>query len=166
MDILNDGNCPTPPCSSRCAHSGSVSGACPLDRSATIPSLRRSDWGDYLSEFKWSHAVDLTTRLEMNERALSHQFVTRFVRNLARFTQGCVPYFYVVEQNVAGFPHVHALIAGTTALRIRDVQRRWKFGYSRVRLYSPGRGAPYYISKTLLEQPDAWDLSGRMPPRL
>jgi hypothetical protein len=132
---------------------------------AALATLRRADWGEYLSEYEWDHAVHLTTRKPMSERRLVREFLNGFIRRLARSAQRCIPYFYAVELQVGGFPHIHALVAGTASLSPREVAARWSQGFTRIVRYTPARGAAFYVSKRVLDVCEEYDVSTRKPPR-
>ncbi len=131
---------------------------------SSVQQLRRSDLGLFLNQFAWAHAVHLTTGKPTSPRAIVRSFADSFIRCLARATRQPVPYFYAIEQQIGGFPHLHGLIGGTDSLSAKEVQARWKIGLSRVHRYSSSRGAAYYVSKSVLDAPDDYDISKRMPP--
>jgi hypothetical protein len=110
---------------------------------APLAELRGDDWGKYLSEYAWDHAVHPTTRKPMSERAIVGEFLNGFIRRLARSAQRCIPYFYAVELDVGRFPHLHALLAGTASLSTREVAAQWDQGYTRIVRYSHTRGAAF-----------------------
>lgn len=76
-----------------------------------------------------------------------------------------MPYFYAIESHLSGYPHLHALLAGTASLTVRQLEQRWESGHSRIVVYDPMRGAAFYVSKSLLDVCGEYDVSKRMPPR-
>ena len=140
------------------------------EREAEGGTLRRA-WADHLTRYEWSHFVTLTTRLAMTPEQLRREFVSSFVRRLARMAQGPVPWFYVVERS-AGMPHLHALLAGADDLSLEDVRRAWKHGFTDAERYDSKRGAAYYLTKEMARpgstdaspRADDYDVSRRLPP--
>ena len=134
-----------------------------------IPSEDRSapsrDWGAYLSQFEWDHVLHLTSETPTTPRRLVRLFLDRFVRRAAFRARRPVPYFYAVESNVSGHPHLHALVAGSAHLTVRQLAQRWEAGFSRILVYDATKGAAFYVSKSLLDGCDDYDVSRRIPPR-
>ena len=91
-------------------------------------------WEEFLGWFEWHHAITLTTRWAYSRYALSKEMQHGFARRLAKMTQGKVGWFYSMEDRVGGYPHLHALLGGTSHLTTTQVQRAWKSGMSRVRV--------------------------------
>lgn len=139
------------------------------ERAGDGGALRRA-WADHLTRYQWSHFVTLTTRLTMTPDQLRREFVSGYVRRLARVAQGPVPWFYVVERG-AGMPHLHALLGGTEDLSLEEVRRAWRLGFTDAERYDAGRGAAYYLTKELVDQglpgealrADDYDVSRRLP---
>lgn len=88
-------------------------------------------------------------------------FEQRFVRRLARRAQRGIGYFYAVEtaSRTAGFPHLHALLVGTSGVRSEDIRSYWPSGISKVEKYDSRHGAAYYVSKDALKNADHWNVS-------
>ena len=131
----------------------------------------RQAWADHLTRYEWSHFVTLTSRLSMTPDHLRREFVSGYVRRLARMAQGPVPWFYVVERS-AGMPHLHALLARTDDLSLEEIRRAWKLGFTDAERYDARRGAAYYLTKEMVDAEtgaspgaDDYDLSRRLPPR-
>jgi hypothetical protein len=64
-------------------------------------------------------------------------------------TQQAVYWFAIVERGTADQPHVHALLAGTAALRLDQLRRWWRLGNTSAERYEPAEAAGYYIVKEL-----------------
>lgn len=131
----------------------------------------RRDWAEHLAGFEWAHFATLTTRLPATPLQLRDEFERGYVRRLARMAQGPVPWFHVIERGAAGIAHVHVLLAGTEALRLDQLRWAWKLGMTDVERYDAGRGAAYYLTKSIPSvaevdpEPAEYDVSRRMPPR-
>lgn len=131
----------------------------------------RQAWAYYLTRYEWSHFVTLTTRLATTPEQLRREFVSGYVRRLARIAQGPVPWFYVVERS-AGMPHLHALLAGAGDLPLEEVRRAWKHGFTDAERYDSRRGAAFYLTKEMTgrgsidasPRADDYDVSRRLPP--
>lgn len=115
--------------------------------------------------------MTLTTRLAMTPDQLRREFVSGYVRRLARMAQGPVPWFYIVERG-AGMPHLHALLGGAEDLSLEEVRRAWRLGFTDAERYDHRRGAAFYLTKELAApgssdaapRADDYDLSRRLPP--
>jgi hypothetical protein len=120
-------------------------------------------WGQHLSSFRWTHVATLTHSRLMPPPRLTWLFA-RFVRHLEQIAQGPVPWFCAVEAGSQS-AHLHALLAGTSHLGVRQIAARWTHGYTRVAQYDASRGAAYYVAKAIASAPDSYDVSRRSPPR-
>jgi hypothetical protein len=101
---------------------------------------------DYLSALEWSHFATFTTRVAKTPDEILRQ-TRRYIRNLERAAQGPVHWFGAVEETNSGQPHLHALIGGCKMLGNAEVQRPWKVGLSRIRVFDPDRGGIAYTLK-------------------
>jgi hypothetical protein len=124
--------------------------------------LRRA-WGDDLAGYEWHHFVSLTTRAPVPVPRLLREFEQRWVRKLARAAQRPLAWFLAIEGTAAGWPHLHALIYGTRGLAVRQLERAWPLGNTRVYVYDPARGAAWYVVKHLARDPDGVEMSTRWP---
>ena len=61
----------------------------------------RQGWVDHLTQYAWSHSIDLTTRFSYSPEAIYREF-ERFLRRLARATQGPIRAFLALELTTAG----------------------------------------------------------------
>lgn len=123
-------------------------------------------WGDFLRQFAWTHYVTLTSKDLVTPERLVRKFLQTFVRGLASATQDAVPYFYAIEPHVrSDAPHLHALVGGTDAVTVRQLERWWDLGFTRIAPYDATRGGAYYVSKLVDRFPDHYGLSRRLPTR-
>src|SRR5436309_3441817 len=76
-----------------------------------------------------------------------------------------VYYFAAVETTAPNWFHLHALLAGTKNLGVRDLTEAWRSGFAQVRVYDPTRGAANYVTKTMGGTLPP-DYSFDLPPRL
>lgn len=108
----------------------------------------RRAYGTWLKQHVWSHWVTLTTgRLFAAERLL-HAFQDEYIRGLAKVTQHAVPYFFVIEGGALGDrPHLHALIAQTSALDCTRLESAWRHGRARVAIFDARQRAADYMVK-------------------
>jgi len=136
----------------------------PHDDYVSTSHLSRA-WGAHLSSFRWDHVVHFTTSKPTTVASLLRRFLNRFVRRAAFLSRQPVPYFYSLEQRCPGHPHLHGLIAGTATLSVRDLERRWEGGFSRITQYDPARGGAFYVSKSVPGTCLDYGLSKRLPPR-
>ena len=125
----------------------------------------RRGWGTYLRTFAWTHTLHLTSRFMTSTATMEREF-HRFRRIIARNAQGPVPFFYAVEEGVAGFPHIHGLIAGTGHLTTAQLEKRWRLGHTAVGVYDPRLVGCYYCTKDLDSEIDRYDFDFRHLPRL
>ena len=123
------------------------------------------DWARHLSQWAWSHTADLTTAEPCSKHKLLRRFHNEFIRGLAQTAQASVPFFCVIEHSVQGFPHLHVLLGETEGLTISQVQRRWRAGYSRVRIFNPRNRALFYAVKQCDELNWDYELSTKTPRR-
>jgi hypothetical protein len=126
----------------------------------------REAWGRFLRGFHWDHFATLTYRAPVAVGRAERDVWMGWIRRLERIAQRRVSYFYVVEPTVSGWPHVHALVAGTADLRIDQLEGTWRAGYRRIVRYDPARGASWYVSKDLLDRALTWDVSKRLVTRV
>lgn len=142
--------------------------ALPECQTSTKSPLRRMNraWAAHLSAFAWSHVVHLTTKKSVTPLRLIRMFQDRFIRRIAFRARQRVPYFYAVETQVTGHPHLHALIAGSSSLKTRELERLWNAGFTRIAEYDPSRAASFYVSKSLVSScGDDYGVSSRLPER-
>ena len=113
-------------------------------------------WGDWLGEYKWTHASTLTFRgprsLEAARRA-----VHRHLRDLARRVHRKVSWFWVMERTHQGHIHVHTLV--DAPLSATQVRRSWQQGRAKVERYDRSRGWRHYITKEIGDAAVDWDIS-------
>jgi hypothetical protein len=125
--------------------------------------LRRA-WAAHLGAYEWHHFATLTSRTPRSRTGLVREWAPVFVRRLERRAQRRIDWYVAAERGASGEWHLHALLYGTGALSTADVERAWKIGHTRVRVYDPNRGAAGYVAKAVLDS-DAWyDVSRRPPP--
>lgn len=60
--------------------------------------------------------------------------------------------------------HLHAVTSGTERLTIKRMQESWRLGFTRITTYDDD-DAIRYLTKTLNDSHDGWDLSRRLPPK-
>lgn len=124
----------------------------------------RAAWGNLLSKVAWSQYLTLTSDSPISADRLLQDFRQRYVRRAEQLVQRPVYWFAVVEGIQIGFPHLHALMAGTNALSITQLERLWKRGYTRILQYDPGKGAAHYIVKEFGPRNRDWDVYDIVPP--
>ena len=113
-------------------------------------------WGDWLGEYKWTHASTLTFRGPRG-LAAARRAVQRHFRDLARRVHRKVPWFWVMERTHQGHIHVHTLIE--VPLSSTKVRQSWQGGRAKVELYDSKRGWRHYITKEIGETAVDWDIS-------
>jgi hypothetical protein len=114
----------------------------------------------------WSHFATLTSAEPMSEQRLVRQFNNRFVRQAARLARGGVQFFYAIEHDRATgqFPHLHALLHGTSHLTTSELRAQWPFGLTHIAPYDRALAAAVYVTKGILVDPDGYDVSSTWPP--
>jgi hypothetical protein len=111
----------------------------------------RREWGVWLNRYAWHHVATLTFRFPPTVAGVSRE-VARWLRLLGRNAQRPVACFHGIERGASGFLHVHALTEGTSTLTIKQLQRDWRSGDTRIAIYNPTLGAAWYVTKGVLNQ--------------
>ena len=129
---------------------------------------RASRLGDFIALYRWDHWVTLTPRnCKITPPALWSEFEHGFIRRLERRGGGRVTWFAACERGAGGVHHVHAVLAGTSALSIDTVAAAWTRGRTKVEVYDPSRSGAQYAAKYADRDEDAWprwDMSAKFPP--
>jgi hypothetical protein len=122
----------------------------------------RRMWGEFLRASEWHHVATLTFRFPSTVAVVSRE-VARWLRLLGRNAQRPIACFHGIERGASGFPHVHALTEGTSALTIEQLQREWRSGDTRITIYNSTLGAAWYVTKGVLNQCeyDSYDITRR-----
>ena len=121
-------------------------------------------WRKFLGEFEWNHACTLTTRFPYSDAALMAELRHRFIRRLSKMTQHRTAWFAAAEWTHVGRAHLHVLLGGTAALSIKQIERAWNAGHSRMTILRDSGDAVRYVVKELGRYPDNFDLSRRWIP--
>ena len=136
----------------------------PLTQSAmqTEAQKYRQGWVDHLTQYAWSHSIDLTTRFSYSPEAIYREF-ERFLRRLSRATQGPIRAFLALELTTTGHLHAHALLGWTEALKTAQIQRAWRSGFSRPRItaFEDAREAAQYVVKWAPANEETYRIYGR-----
>jgi len=106
----------------------------------------RRGWVDHLTQYAWSHSIDLTTRYSYTPEAIYREF-ERFLRRLSRASQGPIRAFLALELTTTGHLHAHALLGCTEGLSTDNIGRSWRTGFSRLRRLTNANAAARYVSK-------------------
>lgn len=126
-------------------------------------SVLGETWGTYLNSFAWDRIVTLTFGDAVSLDKARRE-VGKWIRRLERNSQQSVPAFYAVERGGSGLRHVHALIAGTARLTIRQIEKAWKGGgFTEIERFDPTRRGAWYASKDLRGWCEWYDVTRRMP---
>lgn len=136
--------------------------------SATDPARVAEAWVTYLKSFRWAHVATLTSESARSRPELVRLFKDGFVRQLAYQAQRGIAWFYAVEYDAATrcVPHIHALLGHTEMLTVKQIERSWPGGHTRIVRYDPTQEGAAYVTKDLLLDPDGYDWSKRLPSRL
>ena len=121
----------------------------------------RAGWQAHLEASEWSHLVTLTTRFAYSADSLLRLFRERFVRRLTRMAQRSVIHFVVAGRTHDGREHLHALLMGTEGLSIRQLERAWPEGFTRIERFDPVKRGAAYVVKGLGDECDNYDVSRR-----
>ncbi len=136
-------------------------------------------WGDWLSEFEWSHWATLTFRpyVVPESPGLAPPTPLRprpgpptdFARRafggfIGRLEDRCgepLAWFRGDELGERlGRLHLHALLSGTDGLFPSTVGQSWPYGFSAVEVYDPKLGAAHYLTKYVTKSLASYDLAG------
>lgn len=115
-----------------------------------------SGWGDYLRGFAWAHFATFTSEWRKSPTTLLRD-VRAYVRSVERIVQHRVGWFAAVEEDDAGWGHVHALISGTERLTTDRLAQQWRSGFARVRCYDPSRRGAHYVVKQIELHTHDWE---------
>lgn len=130
----------------------------------TANGTLRSAFVELLAPYAWSHVATATSRYDEGVEKLFREFRNGFVRRLTKMAQGAIPFFVVAERTHAEHAHLHAVIAGSESLQIKQIEAAWKYGFTRIERFDPDRGALPYLAKGISRDNDDFDLSARFPP--
>lgn len=124
--------------------------------------------GLHLARYRWDHALVLTSRDPRSTWSFRRQFTERMVPALERLAGQSIAFFWAVEGRGTedSRHHLHALLAGTTALPVTALRAAWRAGITDVKRYDYRRDAARYVAKGILASPDAYDFSLALPPEL
>jgi hypothetical protein len=130
-----------------------------------LKKLRRA-WGEYITQYRWSHWVTLTF-----DDAITIEKATRyllaFTRGLEMTVRRRVEWTYCTEgDGVRRRIHIHVVISGAESLSTTRIAAHWKQGLSKVEVFDPRLGAAYYIAKEMWEPnlDNEYNLSKYLPP--
>jgi len=110
-------------------------------------------YGDWLSEFAWSHYAKLTFREQVGATTARRTF-HRWKRKMSAREHRRIEYVLVVERAFPGDNlHLHALLAGTQGVKMRRWAKRWflKAGWAQITAYDPEQGIRYYVGKKFVK---------------
>lgn len=134
------------------------------DRQRESSQIRRG-YADWLSEHEWDHYADLTSENPLCEASLLHIFKCQWIRWLEKSTQNAVLWAVFAQRGpFNGRHHLHCLLYGTAGLTVDQIDRDWRAGLAKVRIFDPNKGAAAYITREVSENGE-WDISARMPPK-
>ena len=120
----------------------------------------RRGWVDHLTQYAWSHSIDLTTRYSYTPEAIYREF-ERFLRRLSRASQGPIRAFLALELTTTGHLHAHALLGCTEALTTAKIQRAWRSGFSRLEVLRDATEAARYATKWAPANEETYRIYGR-----
>lgn len=123
----------------------------------------REAWVWYLFQYPWDHACTLTHKQQASEAALADWF-SRWVRQLESFGHGRVDWFWVIERGGhLSRTHIHALLANTARIPVRQLEKRWVWGTSDIRPYDDSPvAALQYVVKDMPERCVSYELSPKL----
>jgi hypothetical protein len=133
------------------------------DRHRELVRIRRG-YADWLGDHCWDHYADLTSEHPLSDLGLLRVFKGQWIRWLEKSAQNAVRWAVFSQRGeFNGRQHLHALLYGTAGLSVDQIDRAWRIGLARVRIFDPAKGAAAYITREIPENGE-WDISARMPP--
>lgn len=101
-----------------------------LDSGGAEVALQRrrivNGWGDYIRRYRWDAIGVFSPRFpEYSPGRLHKDFEDGFIRRLAQHAGYRCQWMRVIERSKGGVFHIHAFVAGTSALTIAAIRSHW-----------------------------------------
>jgi hypothetical protein len=120
-------------------------------------------WGSWIETLaRWEWYLTLTFREIVHPEAAGKCW-RRFIREVED-SKRAIQWVRALEYQRRGVIHFHALTAGMDLLSYNAVRGLWRWGYSWIEPYEPGRGANYYLGKYLAKGGEN-DVGGSFGPQ-
>lgn len=123
----------------------------------------RTEYGEWLSQYDWSHFATLTPLHPTSPDALLRSVKGWIGRAEYRLGHP-LNWFIIAERGGYGRLHAHALLGGARDVPCDELRKGW-VGLTAIAPYEAGAGAPYYLSKEIGRSTEvAYDCSDTFPP--